>query len=149
MLNGFGKSFENESIVVQLDKSNGSTWNNFGFSPYKWMHTDISLIYSTSALTFKIKASEIPKLKTSFIAYTGQRRRLQKALDESHFIRRNLNNYEAYIPLKSLIGHTEFRWDELKEVRFTILNDVPFEIGDFKIIEFRGNPKKPTEWKGI
>jgi hypothetical protein len=66
----FGKSFENESIVVQLDKSNGSTWNNFGFSPYKWMHTDISLIYSTSALTFKIKASEIPKLKTSFIAYT-------------------------------------------------------------------------------
>ena len=145
----FGKSFENESIVVQLDKFNGSTWNNFGFSPYKWMRTDISLIYSTSALTFKIKASEIPKLRTSFIAYTGQRRRLQKVLDESHFVKRNVNNYEAYIPLKSLVGHTEFRWDELKEVRFIILNDIPFEIGDFKIIEFRGNPKKPTEWKGI
>ena len=141
--------FENESIVVQLDKFNGSTWNNFGFSPYKWMRTDISLIYSTSALTFKIKASEIPKLRTSFIAYTGQRRRLQKVLDESHFVKRNVNNYEAYIPLKSLVGHTEFRWDELKEVRFIILNDIPFEIGDFKIIEFRGNPKKPTEWKGI
>ena len=100
-------------------------------------------------ITFKIKTSEIPKLRTSFIAYTGQRRRLQIVLDESHFVKRNINNYEAYIPLKSLVGHTEFRWDELKEVRFIILNDVPFEIGDFKIIEFRGNPKKPTEWKGI
>ena len=145
----FGASFENESVVVKLGESNGSTWNNFGFSAYKWMHTDISLIFSTSALNFKIKASEIPKLRVSFISYHGQRRRLQKELNESNFITRNLNNHEAYIPLKSLVGHDEFSWDDLKELRFTILNDVPFEIGDFKIIEFRGNPKKPTEWKGI
>ena len=43
----------------------------------------------------------------------------------------------------------EFRWDELKEIRFKIIDVTQFEIGDFQIIEFRGNPKKPNKWKGI
>ena len=57
--------------------------------------------------------------------------------------------YEAYLPLKSIIGHTEFKWDDFKEIRLKTLNDTQFEIGDFKLIEFRGNPKKPNQWKGI
>ena len=74
---------------------------------------------------------------------------MQKILNESNFINKGNNIYEAYIPLKSLIDYREFRWDELKEIRFKILEGNQFEIGDFQIIEFRGNPQKPTEWKGL
>ena len=145
----FGDSFENESVVVDLDASKKDKWNIFGFSPYQWMHVDLSSIYSTSAIKFKLKANELPKLQAILFAYTGERRRLQKILNESHFIDRGNGMYEAYLPLKSLTGYNEFRWDALKEVRFKILEGTKFEIGDFQIIEFRGNPKKPTEWKGI
>ena len=39
--------------------------------------------------------------------------------------------------------------EALKEIRFKILEGNKVEIGDFQLIEFRGNPKKPTKWKGI
>ena len=145
----FGSSFDNESVVVDLDKSKEVPWNIFGFSPYQWMRVDLSSIYSTSALKFKLKATELPKLQVILFAYTGKKRRLQKILNESHFIDRGNGMYEAYLPLKSLMEHSEFRWDALKEIRFKIQEGTQFEIGDFQLIEFRGNPKKPTEWKGI
>ena len=145
----FGASFENESVVVDIDETKENQWNTFGFSPYQWMRTDISSIYRTSALTFKLKTTELPKLETVLFAYTGKKRKLQKSLNESHFIYRGEGIYEAYLPLKSLIGYNEFRWDALKEIRLKILKGTLFEIGDFQLIEFRGNPKKPTQWKGI
>ena len=145
----FGSYFDNESVVVDLDKSKEVPWNIFGFSPYQWMRVDLSSIYSTSAIKFKLKATELPKLQVILFAYTGKKRRLQKILNESHFIDRGNGMYEAYLPLKSLMEHSEFRWDALKEIRFKILEGTQFEIGDFQLIEFRGNPKKPTEWKGI
>lgn len=145
----FGRSFKNESVVFDLDKSKVMPWNIFGFSPHKWMRVDISSIYTTSALTFKIKAKKIPKLQTFLFAYKGDRRRLQKTLNETNFIDKGNGFYEAILPFKSLIGYSEFRWDELKEIRFKIIEGTQFEIGNFQIIEFRGNPKKPTKWKGI
>ena len=145
----FGSSFKNESVVVALDESKEKPWNTFGFSPYQWMRVDLSSIYTTSALTFKIKSAEIPAIQVVLIAYQGKKRRLQKILNESYFIDKGNGMYEAYLPLKSLMGYGEFRWDELKEIRFKIIEGTQFEIGDFKFIEFRGNPKKPTEWKGI
>lgn len=145
----FGSSFDNESVVVDLDKSKEVPWNIFGFSPYQWMRVDLSTIYSTSALTFKLKTTELPKLQAILFAYTGKKRRLHKILNESHFIDRGNGVYEAYLPLKSLMGYSEFRWDALKEIRFKILEGTQCEIGDFQLIEFRGNPQKPTEWKGI
>ncbi len=145
----FGSSFDNESVVVDLDKSKELPWNIFGFSPYQWMRVDLSSIYSTSALTFKLKTTELPKLQAILFAYTGKKRRLHKILNESHFIDRGNGVYEAYLPLKSLMGYSEFRWDALKEIRFKILEGTQCEIGDFQLIEFRGNPQKPTEWKGI
>jgi len=145
----FGSSFDNESVVVDLDKSKEVPWNIFGFSPYQWMRVDLSSIYSTSALTFKLKTTQLPKLQAILFAYTGKKRRLNKILNESHFIDRGNGVYEAYLPLKSLMGYSEFRWDALKEIRFKILEGTQCEIGDFQLIEFRGNPQKPTEWKGI
>ena len=41
--------------------------------------------------------------------------------------------FEAILPFKSLIGYREFRWDELKEIRFKIIDGTQFEIGDFQI----------------
>ena len=145
----FGGFFKNESVVVDSDMSKDDSWNTFGFSPYKWMHVDLSSIYSSSAIKFKLKASELPKLQVFLFAYTGEKRRLQKTLNESHFIDKENGIFEAYLPLKSLMGYSEFRWDKLKEIRFRVLDGNQFEIGDFQLIEFRGDPKKPTEWKGI
>jgi len=145
----FGSFFKNESVVVDSDMSKDDRWNTFGFSPYQWMHVDLSSIYSTSAIKFKIKSSELPKLQAFLFAYTGEKRRLQKTLNESHFIDKENGIFEAYLPLKSLMGYSEFRWDKLKEIRFRVLDGIQFEIGDFQLIEFRGDPKKPTEWKGI
>ena len=145
----FGGFFKNESVVVDLDVSKEDRWNTFGFSPYQWMHVDLSSIYSSSAIKFKLKASALPKLQAFLFAYTGEKRRLQKTLNESHFIDKENGIFEAYLPLKSLMGYSEFRWDKLKEIRFRVLDGNQFEIGDFQLIEFRGDPKKPTEWKGI
>ena len=145
----FGGSFDNESVIVDLDKSNEATWNTFGFSPYQWMRIDLSSIYSTSAIKFKLKAIEIPKLQAVLFSYAGKNRRLHKILNENHFIDKGNGLYEAILPLKSLMGHSEFRWDALKEIRFKILEGSQFEIGDFQLIEFRGNPEKPNKWKGI
>ena len=113
------------------------------------MRVDISSIYTTSAINFKIKSAKIPTIQVVLFAYTGKKRRLQKILNESHFIDKENGMYQAYLPLKSLMGYREFRWDALKEIRFKVLEGNQFEIGDFQLIEFRGNHKKPTEWKGI
>ena len=72
---------------------------------------------------------------------------MQKILDENHFIDNGSGIYEAYLPFKSLTGHDEFRWDDLKEIRFKIMDGTQFEIGDFQIIEFRGNPKNQPNGK--
>jgi len=145
----FGDSFKNESVLVNIDKSKEVPWNTFGFSPYKWMRVDLSSIYTKSALKFKIKSADLPIIQVVFFAYTGTKRRLQKTLNSGNFIDKENGIYEAFLPLKSLVGYRDFRWDALKEIRFKILEGDQFEIGDFQLIEFRGNPKKPTEWKGI
>ena len=145
----FGSSFKNESVIVDLDASKKKAWDTFGFSPYQWLRVDLSSIYTTSAITFKVKAAELPKIQAMLFAYSGKKRKLQKSLNENHFIERESGVFEAYLPLKSLVGYEDFRWDVLKEIRFKIMSDEPFEMGDFRLIEFRGNPKKPTKWRGI
>ena len=134
---------------MDLDESKEMQWNTFGFSPYQWMLVDITSIYTSSAIMFKVKSEKIPALQLNLFSYKGKKRRLQKILNETHFIERENGLYEAYLPLKSLEGHKEFRWDTFKEIRFKILESSKCEIGDFQLIEFRGNPKKPTQWKGI
>jgi len=145
----FGSSFKNESVIIELDKSKKVPWNTFGFSPFQWMRVDISSIYMTSALTFKLKSTELPKIQTILFSYKGKKRKLEKILNESYYVDKGNGIYQAYLPLKSLIGYNEFEWDALKEIRFKMLKGTKVEIGDFQLIEFRGNPKKPTEWKGI
>ena len=80
------------------------------------MRVDISSIYTTSALTFKVKATELPKIQAFLFSYTGKKRRLQKTLNETNYVDKGNGIYEAYLPLKSLIGYNEFRWDALKKL---------------------------------
>ena len=51
----FGESFKNESVLVDIKKSTKDDWNTFGFSPYGWKRVNISSIFSTKAIKFKIK----------------------------------------------------------------------------------------------
>ena len=110
-------------------------WNTFGFSPFQWMRVDISSIYTTSALTFKLKSTELPKLQTFLFSYECKKRKLEKILNESHYVDKGNGMYQAYLPLKSLNGYSEFEWDALKEIRFKILEGTKVEIGDFELIE--------------
>ena len=98
----FGNSFKNESVVVDYPESKDLKWNTFGFSPFQWMHLDISSIYRTSAIKFKIKANELPKLKVFLFSYKGKKRRLQIVLNDNNFINRGDGIYDYYLPLKLL-----------------------------------------------
>ena len=100
----FGTSFKNESIFVDLDESQDLRWNTFGFSPYKWMRVDLSDIYSTSALKFKIKSTQIPDIQVVLFTYLGKKRRLQKTLNQSNFIDKQNGIYEAYLPFQIING---------------------------------------------
>ena len=49
---------------------------------------------------FKVKAKEIPKIQAFLFAYTGNKRRLQKTLNESHFVDKEKGLYHAYYSFK-------------------------------------------------
>ena len=50
------------------------------------------------------------------------------------------------MPFKSFKDFEYVDWSNMKEFRFKILETSKFEMGDFKIVEFRGNPNKPSKW---
>ena len=53
--------------------------------------------------------------------------------------------YEIFIPIKSVKNYDLINWSSMKELRFKVLETSIFEIGDFNLVEFRGNPKKPKK----
>ena len=135
------------SLLVNYDNtSENKNWNLFGFPFYKWLHADISKIYSTSALYFKVKANKAPSIQIFMSSYKGKPRRISKIIEGNNICLLNDQIYEYYIPLKSFINHEKIDWSSMKELRFKILESGDFEIGDFKLIEFRGNPQNPKKW---
>lgn len=138
------------SIYVDYNKENiDSKWNNFGFPFNKWEYGDLSNLYTSSAIYFKIKAKQTPKIKLTLSSYAGEKKRIQKTINEKNVVNIEQGIYGVYIPIKSFKDYGMLNWKKLKELRFTVLETSKFEIGDFKIIEFRGNPQDPTKWKGI
>ena len=138
------------SLDVNYDKnSEDNKWNNFGFPFNKWEYADLSNIYTTSAIHFKIKSSTVPKIQLVIVAYSGKVRRLTKNIQSENIITSSDNQYLISIPIKSFKNYDQMNWESLKELRFKVLESSKFEIGDFKIVEFRGNPKKPNKWRGI
>lgn len=137
------------SLKVNYDKkSKDNKWNDFGFPFNKWEFADFSSIYSTSAIQFITKTNTPPKIQLTLVSYSGKKRRLQKIPQQQHFTKRAEGIYEFVVPIKSFQQFEEFNWEKLKEIRFKVLETATFEIGNFKIIEFRGNPQKPFKWIG-
>ena len=135
------------ALSVNYDNTNeNKNWNLFGFPFYKWQHADISKIYSTSALYFKVKAKKAPEIQIFMSSYNGKPKRISKIIKGNNIYVLKDQIYEYYIPLKSFVNHEKIDWSSMKELRFKILESSDFEIGDFKLIEFRGNPQNPKKW---
>jgi len=139
---------KSESLIANVDLSIKNSWNNFGFAFDKWNHVDISEIYSTSALNFKIKSSSLPNLQIMIVSYKGDKRRIQRLIDESNYREVEKDVYEVLIPIKSFEYYQLLDWKSLKEIRVTVKESSQFEIGEFQLLEFRGNPKNPKKWIG-
>ncbi len=139
---------QSESLIVDVDLSEKNSWNNFGFSFDKWNHVDISQIYSTSALNFKIKSSSIPNLQIMIVSYKGDKRRVYRLIDESNYKEVQKGVYEVLIPIKSFDKYQLIDWSSLKEIRITVKESSQFEIFQFQLVEFRGNPTNPKKWIG-
>ena len=91
----------------------------------------------------------ITKLKTTLRSYSGKTRVIHKILTESNYSKIKDGYYIVCIPFKSFPNYKKLNWTTLKEIRFKLLENSNFKIGDFKIIEFRGNPEKPFQWRGM
>ena len=142
----FKSQSAHESITARIANEG---WTDFGFGVYQWLRMDLSSLASTSALSFIVSGKSIPKIQTTLLAYTGAKRRIQKTLNASNYIQINDSSYQICVPLKSFASYNDFHWDTFIEIRFKIIDGSSFEMSDFKIIEFRGNPKKPNQWKGL
>ncbi len=142
----FNNQSAHESITARIARED---WTDFGFGVYQWLRVDLSSLASTSALSFILSGKKIPKIQTILVAYTGAKRRIQKTLNTSNYIQINDSSYQICVPLKSFASYNDFHWNALKEIRFKIIDGSQFDMSDFRIIEFRGNPKKPNQWKGL
>ena len=138
-----------EALAVTINSNKKQIWNTFGFAIHNWKRVDVSSIYRTSAVQFKIKADSIPKLSSTIRCYSGKTRAIHKILSKSNYSKIKEGHYNVCIPFKSFANFKKLNWNALKEIRFKILENSNFEIGDFKIIEFRGNPEKPFQWRGM
>ena len=136
-------------IEVKYDKKNDKIWNDFGVALHEYDRVDLSNHYRTAALHFVIKSSSLPKLRVSLVSYTGPQRVVETLLKPQHMKSREDGFSEAFIPIKSFKNFENVNWSAMQEVRVKVLQDANFEIGDFELVEFRGNPKNPTRWKGI
>ena len=106
---------------------------------------NLSDIYSTSALNFYVKG-KVPKIQITLISYLGKKRRISKIINENNIRKVNEDLQIVTIPFKSFKDFDSVDWSNMKELRFKILETSKFEMGDFNIVEFRGNPNKPTNW---
>ncbi len=138
-----------EALSVDIQMPEDKSWNQFGFAVSAWNRMDISSIYSTSALRFSIKASEMPKVQIMLVSYSGAVRRIQKVINESNILSRKDGMLEVLVPLKSFHKYDDFDWSSFKEIRFKVIETSMFEMGSFGLVEFRGNPLKPNQWKGL
>ena len=65
------------SLSVNYDKNaDDYKWNNFGFPLNKWEYADLSAIYTTSAINFKIRGSKVPKMQVNLGSYMGKIKRI-------------------------------------------------------------------------
>ena len=84
-------------------------------------------------------------MKINFISYQGKPRNISKIITDKNIFKIDEKTYEIFIPIKSVKNYDLINWSSMKELRFKVLETSIFEIGDFNLVEFRGNPKKPKK----
>ena len=67
-------------------------------------------------------------------------------MGDQHIRSLSADSYEVWMPMKSFENYDELNTEALKEFRFTINDTLSFDMGNFRLVEFRGNPEKPIKW---
>ena len=124
-------------------------WNDFGFPINNWEYADLSTIYTSSAIYFRIKGPKVPLIQIDLSSYKGKIKRISKTIGENNIINLEEDLYSVYLPIKSFNNYESLDWSKIKDIRFRFLESANIDLGDFKIVEFRGNPKYPNKWRGI
>jgi hypothetical protein len=104
--------------------------------------------HTAAALEFRVWGEKVPKMQLMLLAYSGEKRRIQKVILPKSCAFLGDGEWKVRVPIKSIPGYQTFGWHALKEARFTVLEEAQFKAGSFEVIEFRGNPEKPFKWKG-
>ncbi len=142
----FANSNISFALSVDFDsKKEDRKWNSFGFPINKWELADLSEIYPSSVLSFKIVSENIPKMKINFISYIGKPKNISKIISEKNIFQINEKTFEILIPLKSIKNYDLINWSKMKEIRFKVLETSKFIIGDFNLVKYSGNPQKPKK----
>mgnify|MGYP006270450217 FL=1 len=124
-------------------------WNDFGFPINNWEYADLSTIYTSSAIYFKVKGPKVPLIQIDLSSYKGKIKRISKTIGENNIVNLEEDLYSVYLPIKSFNNYESLDWSKIKDIRFKFLESANIDLGDFKIVEFRGNPNYPNKWKGI
>jgi len=132
--------------VNYSSESKDKKWNSFGFPFNRWEFADLSELYSTSVLYFKIRAEKVPSIKINLVSYGGKSKIISKIIQDNNIIQCSENRFNVYLPIKSFKNYNNIDWSKMKELRCKILKTSNFEIGDFKLLEFRGDPQNPKKW---
>ena len=142
----FANSNISFALSVDFDsKKEDRKWNSFGFPLNKWELADLSEIYPSSVLSFKIVSENIPKMKINFISYIGKPKNISKIISEKNIFQINEKTFEILIPVKSIKNYDLINWSKMKEIRFKVLETSKFIIGDFNLVKYSGNPQKPKK----
>ncbi len=142
----FANSNISFALSVDFDsKKEDRKWNSFGFPLNKWELADLSEIYPSSVLSFKIFSENIPKMKINFISYIGKPKNISKIISEKNIFQINEKTFEILIPVKSIKNYDLINWSKMKEIRFKVLETSKFIIGDFNLVKYSGNPQKPKK----
>ena len=135
-----------QAVHVHIPRAEIEAWNDFGFAIDGWNRVDLSSVFTTTALVFEIHGAYVPKMKVSLLGFTGPRRRVEQFVGGQHIRSLSADSYEVWMPMKSFGNYDELNTKALKEVRFTINDTLNFDMGDFRLVEFRGSPEKPIKW---
>ena len=137
-----------ETVLADVKLSGEKPWDTFGFGVHEWLGLDLSAFYRTAALEFRVWGEAVPKMRLMLLAYSGEKRRIQKAIQPVNCALVGDGEWKVRVPIKSIPGYEAFGWHALKEARFKVLQEAQFKAGAFEVTEFRGNPEKPFKWKG-
>ena len=140
----FFKGFSSIRIEVN-EATTKCDWNEFGFSWTKWLNTDLSEIYKSSALEFYLRPAEsgkLPKLEVFFEDYDYHSAGI--TLEDGLMKLQEDGWYKVRLPLKKFsFKEGKVNPQKIKQLRFKVTGSEVVNMDEIQLIEYRGNPEKP------